>query len=199
MLKNRIAKAGMSDSLGDGTGHPTPAQARLYRRWAEGGVGLSIIGEAQASPNYAETPGNLVLEAQADLARFRELAEAGSAGGASLWLQLGHAGALAHVPTSTPRGPSALDLPGLRCAEMSIDEIQRFPGTLAQAARLAREAGFDGVEIHTAHAFCSASSSRRCSIAGPIPMAARSRTGCGCFWRRPLPCALPWGRISQSA
>ncbi len=37
VLKNRIAKSAMSDSLGVGTGHPTAAQIRLYQRWAKGG------------------------------------------------------------------------------------------------------------------------------------------------------------------
>ena len=60
-LKNRIAKSAMSDSLGDGTGHPTPEQIRLYQRWAEGGVAVAIIGEVQGTAGYAEKPGNLVL------------------------------------------------------------------------------------------------------------------------------------------
>ena len=47
VLKNRVAKSAMSDSLGDGRGDPTDAQIRLYERWAEGGLALSIIGEVQ--------------------------------------------------------------------------------------------------------------------------------------------------------
>ena len=76
-LKNRLAKSAMSDSLGDGTGHPTPEQIRLYRRWAEGGLALSIIGEVQGNAGYAEKPGNLVLNQAADLDRFRVLAGQG--------------------------------------------------------------------------------------------------------------------------
>ena len=38
ILKNRLAKSAMSDSLGNGQGDPTPAQIRLYERWAEGGL-----------------------------------------------------------------------------------------------------------------------------------------------------------------
>ena len=60
VLKNRIAKSAMSDSLGDGTGHPTPQQMRLYQRWAEGGLAISIIGEVQGNPGFAEKPGNLI-------------------------------------------------------------------------------------------------------------------------------------------
>jgi len=77
VLKNRIAKSAMSDSLGDGTGHPTPEQNRLYQRWATGGLAVAIIGEVQATSNYAEKPGNLVLDARADLVQFRLLAENG--------------------------------------------------------------------------------------------------------------------------
>ena len=71
-LANRIAKAAMSDSLGDGEGNPTAAQARLYERWAEGGVGLSIVGEVQGDPRYAEKPGNLVLDGRSDHGASRE-------------------------------------------------------------------------------------------------------------------------------
>ena len=152
-LKNRIAKSAMSDSLGDGTGHPTNEQIRLYKRWAGGGVAVSIIGEVQGTPGYAEKPGNLVLNEISDLDRFRELAQRGGENGTTLWLQLGHAGALAYTPTSTPKGPSALDLPGLRCAELTIDEIHQLPADFARTARLARQVGFGGVQIHAAHGF----------------------------------------------
>lgn len=60
-LKNRIAKSAMSDSLGGGTGHPSAQQARLYQRWDDGGVAVSIIGEVQRTSGSAEKPGNLVL------------------------------------------------------------------------------------------------------------------------------------------
>ena len=38
VLKNRLVKAAMSDSLGDGAGDPTDEQIELYRRWARGGA-----------------------------------------------------------------------------------------------------------------------------------------------------------------
>ena len=152
-LKNRIAKSAMSDSLGDGTGHPTAEQIRLYQRWAGGGLAVSIIGEVQGSSSYAEKPGNLVLNEASDLDRFRDLARQGSANGTQLWLQLGHAGALAYAPTSSPKGPSALELPGLHCAELTIDEINQLPSAFARTARLARQAGFGGVQVHAAHGF----------------------------------------------
>ena len=101
-------------------------------------MAVSIIGEVQGNAGYAEKPGNLVLNETSDLDRFRELARQGGENGTQLWLQLGHAGALAYAPTSAPKGPSALDLPGLRCAELTIDEIGRLPSEFARTARLAR-------------------------------------------------------------
>ena len=152
-LRNRIAKSAMSDSLGDGTGHPTAEQIRLYQRWAGGGVAVSIIGEVQGGADFAEKPGNLVLDENADLDRFRELAQQGGDSDAALWLQLGHAGALAYAPTSFPKGPSALDLPGLRCAELTREEIERLPAEFARTAGLAMAVGFGGVQVHAAHGF----------------------------------------------
>ena len=153
ILKNRIAKSAMSDSLGDGTGHPTVDQQRLYRRWGEGGLALAIIGEVQGSSAYAEKPGNLVLNEAANLNRFQDLAGQGSINDTQLWIQLGHAGALAYPPTSNPRGPSRLDLPGLKCAALTIDEIHNLPAEFARTSLLAQQTGFGGVQVHAAHGF----------------------------------------------
>jgi 2,4-dienoyl-CoA reductase-like NADH-dependent reductase (Old Yellow Enzyme family) len=153
VLKNRIAKSAMSDSLGDGAGGPTEAQIRLYERWAEGGLALSIVGEVQGTSDYAEKPGNLVLNANATPDSFKALARAGATNNAHLWFQLGHAGAMADAQISTPKGPSALELPGLSCGAMSVSEIEALPLEFARTAVLAKKFGFGGVEIHAAHGF----------------------------------------------
>lgn len=152
-LKNRIAKSAMSDSLGDGAGNPTDDQIRLYERWAKGGLAVSIIGEVQGTPNFAEKPGNLILNDQSDRNQLERLARAGATEDAHLWLQLGHAGAMADAPISTPKGPSALDLPGLKCGALSLDEIHALPTEFARTASLAKQLGFGGVELHAAHGF----------------------------------------------
>ena len=143
----------MSDSLGDGRGNPTDSQVRLYERWACGGAAASIIGEVQGNPNYAEKPGNLVLGPDSDLRRFKALARKGSANGTSLWLQLGHAGAMAYPPISSPKGPSKFDMPGLTCSALTRDEIRELPGEFARTASLAKSLGFGGVQVHAAHGF----------------------------------------------
>lgn len=152
-LKNRLIKSAMSDSLGDGEGNPTDAQMRLYERWAEGGAALSLIGEVQTTPRYPEKPGNLVLVPDADLQALQVLAKRGSTNGAHIWPQLGHAGALSHLPISKPKGPSALDVKGLKCEGMSLDDIHELPGMYARAAKIAQNTGFGGVQIHAGHGF----------------------------------------------
>ncbi|SDZ31293.1 2,4-dienoyl-CoA reductase [Jannaschia faecimaris] len=153
VLKNRLVKSAMSDSLGDGRGNPCPVQARLYERWAEGGVAVSIIGEVQGDPSVAEKPGNLVLGPSSDEVNLRDLTRRGATNGAQLWAQLGHAGAMAHPPISRPRGPSALNISGLNCDAMTEAEITALPAAFARTAAMAKRLGFGGVQVHAAHGF----------------------------------------------
>lgn len=155
----------MSDSLGE-RGCPTKPQIRLYERWAEGGVGLSCVGEVQVDPRYPEKPGNLVPtivtdgapstgdEKSSPTALFRELTRRATINGAHLWAQLGHAGALTHLPVNPdPKGPSPLDVPGLLCEGMSLEEIHSLPPKFAATAQRSKELGFTGVLIHAGHGF----------------------------------------------
>ncbi|MGP9765989.1 oxidoreductase [Halomonas sp. AOP13-D3-9] len=153
ILKNRLAKSAMSDSLADGEGNPTEAQIRLYERWAEGGVAVSFVGEVQGDPRFPEKPGNLVLGSHSDQPMLLSLTSKAVIKGTHLWAQLGHAGALAHLPISQPKGPSALNLDGLQCAAMSPDEVQALPAMYARTALHAKTVGFSGVHIHAGHGF----------------------------------------------
>lgn len=153
ILKNRIAKSPMSDSLADGGGDPTEAQIRLYERWAEGGVALSFIGEVQGDPRFPEKPGNLVLGAHSNQNLLRLFSRRAVIKGAHIWPQIGHAGALSHLPISQPKGPSALNFEGLQCAGMSIDDIHELPDMYARTALHAKTVGFSGVHIHAGHGF----------------------------------------------
>ena len=153
VLKNRLVKSPMSDSLGNGQGDPTPQQTRLYEIWAHGGIALSIIGEVQIDPGFAEKPGNLVLGPQSDHQALKQLTSRATVDGAHLWAQLGHAGALSHAPISQAKGPSALDLPELKCAGMSMADIKALPYAYAQAAGIAKDVGFTGLLLHAGHGF----------------------------------------------
>ena len=153
ILKNRLAKSAMSDSLANGEGDPTTVQIRLYERWAEGGTALSIIGEVQGDPRFPEKPGNLVLGSNTNQQALQSLARRAVIEDAHLWPQLGHAGALSHLPISQPKGPSPLNIGSFQCAGMSIGEVQELPDRFARTAVHAKAAGFSGVQIHAAHGF----------------------------------------------
>ena len=153
VLKNRLAKSPMSDSLADGEGNPTEAQIRLYERWAEGGVAVSFIGEVQGDYRFPEKPGNLVLGTHSNHTLLRDFANRAMINGAHIWPQIGHAGALSHLPISQPKGPSALNVEGLQCAGMSVDEIHELPDMYARTALHAKTVGFSGVLIHAGHGF----------------------------------------------
>lgn len=84
---------------------------------------------------------------------FARLADVGSADHAQVWPQLGHAGALAHLPISRPAGPSALDLEGLQCDALTRSDVEALPAAYAAAAARAQAAGFRGIEIHAGHGF----------------------------------------------
>ena len=143
----------MSDSLGDGAGNPTEAQVRLYERWAEGGAAVSFIGEVQVDPRFPEKPGNLVIGEHSNNKLLESLTSRALIRGAHLWPQLGHAGALSHLPISQPKGPSPLDVAGLKCAGLGIDEIRKLPDMYAKTALHAKTVGFSGILIHAGHGF----------------------------------------------
>jgi len=152
-LRNRIAKAAMSDELGDGAGGATPEQATLYRRWAEGGAGLVIVGECQVAPDHPENCGNLLLNPVRSAASIERMTEAGRVDGTHLWAQLGQAGCLAVPVSGAVKGPSAVTVGDLRAEAMDAAEIEALPRRIAESAVTAKALGFTGVEIHAAHGF----------------------------------------------
>ena len=178
VLPNRIAKAAMTEGLADADLRATARLASLYRRWSEGGAGLLITGNVMVDRRVPERPGNVAIDrhwpscVDADArARLRVWAQAGTVAGNHLWMQLSHAGRQSpRYATRDPVGPSAvgLDLLGAygRPRALTVSEIRALPARFAEAAAIARECGFTGVQIHAAHgyllsAFLSPSTNRR--------------------------------------
>ena len=159
-LPNRLLKSAMSEALATVDNRVTPALPRLYRRWADGGIGLSITGNVMIDRRALGEPGNVVLEDERDLPLLRAWATAGTINGSALWMQINHPGK--QVPRGLNResvAPSAVPFaPGLTryfatpraLEEAEIHElIERF----GRSARLAKSAGFTGVQIHGAHGY----------------------------------------------
>jgi len=160
-LPNRIAKAAMTEGLAE-HGRAGPALAVLYERWARGGAGLLLTGNVIVDGAHLERPGNVVLDAEPDAAARAGLcawSAAAHAGGARIWMQLSHAGRQTPVRVNRhPQAPSAVPvaLPGRQFGmpqALSEAEIEVLIGRFALAARVARECGFDGVQVHAAHGY----------------------------------------------
>ncbi|WP_028118090.1 NADH:flavin oxidoreductase/NADH oxidase family protein [Ferrimonas senticii] len=157
---NRVFKSAMSEQLGDKHHNPMPEQARLYQRWAEGQVGICVSGNVMIDRSALGEPGNVVLDDHSDLDAFRQWTSAADRQGSQLWIQLNHPGkqipaALAKVPLA----PSAIPLGrGLEKSfntprAMTEAEIRATINDFANAAKLAKQVGFKGVQIHGAHGY----------------------------------------------
>lgn len=161
-LKNRLAKAAMTEGLANPRNEPTGRHETLYRRWADGGAGLLISGNVQVDRRYLERAGNVAIEApcgQVLRDGLEAMAEAGTRSGAQLWMQLSHAGRQTpKLVAREPVGPSSVGLaiPGGRFGRpraLADTEIREIIGRFGFAARIAKETGFTGVQVHGAHGY----------------------------------------------
>jgi len=152
----------MTEGLADAQNMATPQLAALYTRWAKGGIGLQLTGNVQINHRHLERPGNVVIEGDQSNARREGLAayaKAAKSGGGKVIMQLSHAGR--QTPSTVnkaPLAPSAvtLNMPGGVFGPprpMEEEDIQGVIAGFANAAKVARETGFDGVQLHAAHGY----------------------------------------------
>jgi 2,4-dienoyl-CoA reductase-like NADH-dependent reductase (Old Yellow Enzyme family) len=159
-IKNRLFKSAMSEGLGTREHNPKPDLAVLYRTWAEGGIGLCVTGNVMIERTALGEPGNVVLDEQSDLTEFRNWAAEGSKNNTELWMQLNHPGKqIPNLVCKEPVSPSAIPLEaGLEKGfntprALEPEEIETIIQKFGTAARLAKETGFGGVQIHGAHGY----------------------------------------------
>ena len=160
VIKNRLFKSAMSEQLGDKQHNPTQGLANLYRRWAQGGLGLAMSGNIMIDRNALGEPKNVVLDERSNLNLFKNWTSAGTQDGTNFWAQLNHPGKqIPNFMTKEPVAPSAIALKrGLekgfnKPRALEEKEILGIINKFATAARLAKEVGFTGVQIHGAHGY----------------------------------------------
>ncbi len=170
-LANRVVMAPLTRDRADPERVPTALMAEYYRQRASAGL---LISEAtQVSPmgqGYADTPG---IYNAAQVAGWRVVTDAVHAAGGRIVCQLWHVGRISHssvlpageVPvssTATPSGSRTLvrqpdgTLGMADCTPpraLRTDELPGVVDSYRHAARCAIEAGFDGVEIHSANGY----------------------------------------------
>jgi 2,4-dienoyl-CoA reductase-like NADH-dependent reductase (Old Yellow Enzyme family) len=160
VVKNRLLKSAMSETLGTGEGQPTEALLRLYRQWADGGIGLMVTGNVMVDRDAFAEPGNVCVEDDRDLPLLQQWAEVGKSGGGLIYMQISHPGRQvprflnpdAVAPSAVP-WQANLTRYMAAARELENDEITEIMERFAATARIAAEAGFDGVQIHGAHGY----------------------------------------------
>ena len=167
-LDNRVALAPMTRISATEAGHATERMASYYRAFARGGFGLliteGIYPDTAHSQGYLHQPGIATQEQAESWAR---VVDGVHSAGARIFAQLMHAGAQAQGNrfTGSSVGPSAVAPKGEQLAfyrgegpypvptEITPAQMDQVREGFVTAALHAKQAGFDGIEIHGANGY----------------------------------------------
>lgn len=152
ILRNRIVMPPMATRKAE-NGGPSHEQIEYYKKRAVG-TGLIIVEHAYVSPEGMASIGQLSMADDSIISAYQKLTDAVHQEGALILAQISHAGAYAKtmgekIAPSAYAFKDGMDLP----KEMTKDDIKRIVKCFADASIRAKKAGFDGVEIHSAHGY----------------------------------------------
>ncbi|MDK2821584.1 MAG: hypothetical protein PWP31_1549 [Clostridia bacterium] len=158
-VRNRLVMPPMATNFGGENGEVTDRMIRYYAERAKGGVGLIIVENAQI--DYP-TGKNVVLQHRIDDDKFipglRLLVNTIHNHGAKVLQQIHHAGR--QTTLGITEGADVVSCSPVPCGflqtqpqELTREEIEVLISKFADAAGRARQAGFDGIEIHGAHGY----------------------------------------------
>ena len=145
-IPNRVLMGSMHVGLEDVPGG-YDRMAAFYAERARGGVGLIVTGGI--SPNHAGRvfDGSAAMDSAEEAARHRVVTDAVHAAGGLIAMQILHSGRYGYHADVV--GPSPLQAPIAPCPprELTTAQVEETIADFARCAALAREAGYDGVEI----------------------------------------------------
>lgn len=152
-LRSRIVMPPMATGKAD-RGAPDDALCAYYAARARG-TALIIVEHAYISPEGMAHATQLSMAEDSLVEAYRKLTDAVHERGAAVFAQISHAGAQARDSGLRAISPSGISLREEAPAPdvMSAAEIERVVDCFVAAALRARAAGFDGVEIHSAHGY----------------------------------------------
>jgi len=155
-LSNRFVRSATWEGMAAEDGTVTPKLTETLVALANGGVGLIITSHAYVLPEGQAGPWQLGIYKDELIDGLQEMTTAVHSFGAKIAMQISHAGNFAPKPL-TGRPPMVVsNYEGLSKSpreEMTTDYIRKLVVAFADAARRAKAAGFDGVEIHSAHGY----------------------------------------------
>lgn len=158
-LNNRLVMPPMATAKSQSDGKVSEEILNYYKEKSEGGyIGLIIIEHSFIMKQGKASKGQLSVADDDTIEGLRKLAQVIQQNGSKAVMQLNHAGSAAEeeVIGSIPVGPSAVVNPrkGEQTPhELTKEEIDDIVKAFSDAARRCKEAGFDGVEIHSAHGY----------------------------------------------
>lgn len=158
-LKNRLVMSPMTMNYAAENGLATDKLIRHYVERAKGGVGLIVVEGTYFVQEGKGYVNQLGLVDERHVEKLKPLTDSvhGLDNGSRIFIQIHHAGwrASSKITGMTPVGPSAAaPYPGAEIARsLSVAEIQAAIKAHIDAATRAKDAGFDGVDIHCAHGY----------------------------------------------
>lgn len=158
-LANRLVMPPMATAKADNNGHVTNAICAYYQERAKySKIGLIITEHSYIHPQGKAHPGQTSLASDDVIPGLRQLTDCIHREGVRVFAQLSHAGSAARskLTGQPPVGPSPVYHPKQReelPEEMTLAQIGQVTTWFAQAALRAKQAGFDGVELHSAHGY----------------------------------------------
>lgn len=183
-LPNRVVMPPMGTNLGNGDGTVSEENLAYLKRRAKGRPGLIITEITGVHPDGMVTPHELAAYDDRFVPGLRRMADVAHQEGCKIALQIHHSGreSLYLLKKGRALGPSAIPSIVFKATprEMTKADIEEVITCFGSAARRAREAGFDAVEIHCAHGylltqFLSALSNQRTDEYGGQTLKERSR------------------------
>lgn len=155
-LKNRFVRSATWEGMADQDGNPTPKLLETMTALAAGGVGLIITSHTFISPEGRATPWQLAIDKDERIDGLKKMTDAVHAAGGRIAVQLAHAGAFAAAALSGMPRLVVSPAEGSDTSpqkEMDGRDIKAFIAAYAAAAQRAKAAGFDGLQIHSAHGY----------------------------------------------
>jgi len=155
-LHNRFVRSATWEGLATDSGLVTPKLISTMTELADGGLGLIITGHAFVSPEGQAGPWQLGVYSDECLSGLQQMAQAVHDHGGRIVMQLAHAGNFTSEKLTGSPPLVVSDFEGLADSprrEATRDDIQELVQAFAQAAERARQAGFDGIQIHSAHGY----------------------------------------------
>ena len=155
-LKNRFVRAATWEGLATEKGEATSELIEMMASLAKGSVGLIVTSHSYVSQEGQGTPWQLGVYDDNLISKLETMASAVHENNGKIVMQLAHAGLYAEVKLT---GQAALavsasdDFPEGNVRTITQEDIQYLVLSYAQAAKRARMAGFDGIEIHSGHGY----------------------------------------------